>query len=110
MSHESSHINPDRFADSAGVSWSGRQFESNSWAGDDGTADANLIEAVQALRSGSGTAESVLDALRTARVLIPLLALVQDTVRLFSGHIAHIDEPNRVASTNAAYIVEHARD
>ena len=74
MSDHSSHINPDRFADSAGVSWSGRQFEANSWSGDDGSADPSLIAAVQALRAGSGTAEQVLDALRSARVLIPLLA------------------------------------
>jgi hypothetical protein len=74
MSDHSSHINPDRFADSAGVSWSGRQFEANSWSGDDGSADPALIAAVNGLRAGSGTAEQVLDALRSARVLIPLLA------------------------------------
>jgi hypothetical protein len=74
MSDHSSKINPDRFADSAGVSWSGRQFEANSWSGDDGSADPALIAAVNALRTGSGTAEQVLDALRSARVLIPLLA------------------------------------
>jgi len=74
MSDHSSHINPDRFSDSAGVSWSGRQFEANSWSGDDGSADPALIAAVSSLRAGSGTAEQVLDALRSARVLIPLLA------------------------------------
>ena len=74
MSDHSSHINPDRFADSAGVSWSGRQFEANSWSGDDGSADPKLIEAIGSLRAGTGTAEEVLDALRDARVLIPLLA------------------------------------
>jgi hypothetical protein len=67
-------MNPDRFADSAGVSWSGRQFEANSWSGDDGTADPKLIQAIADLRSGQATAEHVLDALRDARVLIPLLA------------------------------------
>ena len=74
MSHDSSHFNPDRFSDSAGVSWSGRQFEPNSWANDDGSADTNLLETIAALRSGNGTAEQVVDALRTARVLVPLLA------------------------------------
>ena len=74
MTDQPSHFNPDRFADSAGVSWSGRQFEANSWAGDDGSADGKLIDSINALRGGTGTAESVLDALRNARVLIPLLA------------------------------------
>ena len=79
MTDHSNHINTDRFADSAGVSWSGRQFDANSWAGDDGSADAKLIDAITELRSGTGTAEQVLDALRTARVLIPLLADLGDS-------------------------------
>jgi len=74
VTQPSNHSNPDRFADSAGVSWSGRQLEQNSWAGDDGSADANLLAAVAALRAQSGTSEQVVDALRGARVLVPLLA------------------------------------
>ncbi len=74
MAEHSNDINPDRFSDSAGVSWSGRQFEANSWSGDDGSADVQLIKAIANLRSGEGTSERVLDALRDARVLIPLLA------------------------------------
>lgn len=62
------------YADSAGVPWEGRAFEPNAWAGDDGTADVRLIESIAALRAGHARSESVVDALRHARVLIPLLA------------------------------------
>ncbi|MFM7030084.1 MAG: SseB family protein [Micrococcales bacterium] len=72
--HEYQHMNPDRFADSAGVPWEGRHFEANPWAGDDGSADTNLVAAIQALRSGDAVAEDVLVAMRAARLLVPLLA------------------------------------
>lgn len=72
MSHE--HINPDRFADSAGVPWEGRGFEPNAFAGDDGKADQKLIDAIIRLQAGTGTQVQVIDAFRKARVLIPLLA------------------------------------
>ena len=72
MSHE--HMNPDRFADSAGVPWAGRGFEANAFASDDGKADPTLIAAIQALHAGTGTQIQVIDAFRKARVLIPLLA------------------------------------
>jgi len=72
--HEYQHMNPDRFADSAGVPWEGRHFEANPWAGDDGSADPNLVAAIQALRSGDAVAEDVLVAMRAARLLVPLLA------------------------------------
>ena len=67
-------MNPDKFADSAGVPWEGRAFEPNAFAGDDGSADKELIAAIEALHSGSGTIVEVVDAFRKARVLIPLLA------------------------------------
>ena len=91
MAHE--HINPDRFADSAGVPWEGRQFESNQWANDDGSADPVLLAAINgfqaALSSGDSAGltpspESVVDALRTARLLIPLIAALGE-----SGEGAH---------------------
>jgi hypothetical protein len=72
MSHE--HINPDKFADSAGVPWEGRGFEPNAFAGDDGKADLQLIDSIIRLQAGTGTQVQVIDAFRKARVLIPLLA------------------------------------
>lgn len=68
------HINPDRFHDSAGRPWAGRAFEANSWADDDGSAPALLIEAIQAFQEGTASAIAVIDAFRQCRVLIPLLA------------------------------------
>ena len=67
-------LNPDRFADSAGVPWEGRAFEPNAFAGDDGKADAGLIAAIENLHAGTGSVVGVVDAFRKARVLIPLLA------------------------------------
>lgn len=77
MSHD--HINPDKFADSAGVPWDGRGFEPNAFAGDDGKADPLLIEAIAKLQTGEGTVVAVIDAFRKARVLIPLLANLGET-------------------------------
>ncbi len=61
-------------ADSAGVPWRGRRFEENPHTGDDGSADPVLLGALQAFRAGTGGAASIVDAYRTARLLIPLLA------------------------------------
>jgi hypothetical protein len=61
-------------ADSAGRPWSGRSFEANSWAADDGTAPQAYLEAVAALHTGKAGPAAVLDALRPARLLVPLVA------------------------------------
>ncbi|WP_375399702.1 SseB family protein [uncultured Amnibacterium sp.] len=61
-------------ADSAGRAWAGRSFESNPWAGDDGSAPAGFEAAVRALREGRLQAPAVLDVLRDARLLVPLVA------------------------------------
>ncbi len=61
-------------ADSAGVPWEGRRFDSNPHAGDDGSADPELLAALTSFRAGSGDQVAVVDAYRGARLLIPLLA------------------------------------
>jgi hypothetical protein len=61
-------------ADSAGRPWSGRSFESNAWAADDGTAPPAFLEAVAALHDGAAGPGTVIDALRSARLLVPLVA------------------------------------
>ncbi|WP_300266285.1 SseB family protein [Microbacterium sp.] len=61
-------------ADSAGVPWEGRAFESNPHAGDDGSADPALRDALVRFRMGEGSQAEVVDAFRSARVLIPLIA------------------------------------
>ncbi|MGF3053428.1 SseB family protein [Microbacterium sp. YY-03] len=60
--------------DSAGVPWEGRRFEPNPAAGDDGSADSALYAALTNFRDGSGDQITIVEALRTARVLIPLIA------------------------------------
>ncbi|NDH65481.1 MAG: SseB family protein, partial [Microbacteriaceae bacterium] len=73
--NDNDHLyNHDPLADSAGVPWEGRSFEPNSFAGDDGSADPALIAAIESLRSGSGNVAAVVDAFRSARLLVPLLA------------------------------------
>ncbi|MCR2818297.1 SseB family protein [Microbacterium sp. zg.Y1090] len=61
-------------ADSAGVAWEGRSFQSNPHAGDDGSADPALLAALLAFRAGEGDQVAVVDAYRQARLLIPLVA------------------------------------
>ncbi|MDR2998066.1 MAG: SseB family protein [Microbacterium sp.] len=61
-------------ADSAGVPWAGRSFESNPHTADDGSADPALLDALLRFRAGSGSQVEVVDAFRTARVLVPLVA------------------------------------
>lgn len=61
-------------ADSAGVPWAGRSFERNPHADDDGSADAALLAALTADRTAPGAARDIVDAYRSARLLIPLVA------------------------------------
>lgn len=61
-------------ADSAGVPWEGRSFQANPHSGDDGSADPRLLAALLAFREGTGDAVAVVEAYRTARLLIPLVA------------------------------------
>lgn len=61
-------------ADSAGVPWEGRRFEPNPHSGDDGSADPALLRALIAFHAGQGSPVAVIDAYRTARLLIPLVA------------------------------------
>lgn len=61
-------------ADSAGVPWEGRGFDANPHAGDDGSADPALGAALADFRRGTGSAAAIVDAYRSARLLIPLVA------------------------------------
>jgi len=74
MAHEYQHINPDRFADSAGVPWEGRHFEANPWANDDGSANPALLTALTDFRAGTASQVEVHAALRESRLLVPLIA------------------------------------
>jgi len=60
--------------DSAGVPWAGRSFQQNPNSGDDGSADPALLDALIRFRAGDGSQVAVVDAFRSARVLVPLVA------------------------------------
>lgn len=65
---------PHAHGDSAGVPWEGRGFEPNPHAGDDGSADPRLLVALTAPRGDAAGQVEVVEAYRTARLLIPLVA------------------------------------
>lgn len=60
-------------ADSAGQPWAGRSFEPNENDDDDGLAPETLIEALRSFHARESGEESVVDAIREARLLIPLV-------------------------------------
>lgn len=74
-------------ADSAGVPWAGRSFEPNAHAADDGSAPPAFTEAIRRFRSGEGDAVAVVDALRDARLLMPLVAELGDSGVGAHGHL-----------------------
>jgi len=68
------HAHGDHHADSAGVPWEGRRFEPNPHTSDDGSADPRLLAALLAFHADEGDPIAVVDAYRSARLLIPLIA------------------------------------
>jgi hypothetical protein len=72
--------------DSAGQPWAGRQFEANNSADDDGSAPAHLMEAIRRFRAREIGEAQVLDALRTSRLLIPLVAHLGEDGLTEHGH------------------------
>ncbi|WP_431218285.1 SseB family protein [Leifsonia xyli] len=65
-------------ADSAGQPWEGREFDDNPFGDDDGSAPPALLGALAAFRAGEAGAQAVVDALRDARLLVPLVAELGD--------------------------------
>ncbi|MCL2516457.1 MAG: SseB family protein, partial [Microbacteriaceae bacterium] len=74
-------------ADSAGHPWAGRSFGENTAAADDGSADPALLAALTAFVSGDAQSESVVEAFRQARLLIPLVAHAGDVGHTAEGHL-----------------------
>ena len=86
--------------DSAGQPWAGRHFEQNTAADDDGSAPEHLIEAIRRFRAREVGEVEVLDALRTSRLLIPLVAHLGE-----SGHNDHgqlVDKTQELAIVTVA--------
>ncbi|PXA70880.1 SseB family protein [Cryobacterium arcticum] len=64
---------PSESADSAGQPWAGRSLEHAEFADDDGLAPPALLDALRRFRSRELGEEGVIDTLRSARLLIPLV-------------------------------------
>lgn len=64
---------PSAAADSAGQPWAGRTLKANPFSGDDGTAPAEILTAL-ALEDEAERLVAVADALREARVIVPVVA------------------------------------
>ncbi len=79
-------------SDSAGIPWEGRQFEPNPGSDDDGSADPRLIEAILRFRAGELGEAEVVDAVRTARLLVPLVA------EAGTGEVGHATRPRSCRS------------
>lgn len=84
-SHDGHMFGSTDHADSAGQPWEGREFEVNPFANDDGTTPAHLQSALDAFRAlpldskeRSAHHVRVIDAIRTSRFLVPLLAEAGD--------------------------------
>jgi len=78
---------PHGTSDSAGQPWAGRSFTANPAAGDDGSADVALLDALNGFRAGTAGPEAVVEAVRAARLLIPLLAHAGDIGTTPDGHV-----------------------
>ncbi|MGV8896703.1 MAG: SseB family protein [Rhodoglobus sp.] len=73
-------------SDSAGVPWAGRSFAASEPSADDGSAPEKLIEALRRFREGELGESDVVDALRDARLLIPLVAVAGELGTSEHGH------------------------
>ena len=60
--------------DSAGVPWKGRHFEHTTSSNDDGSAPELLMDAIRRFRARELGEAGVVEAVRDARLLIPLVA------------------------------------
>lgn len=70
---------PSGPADSAGQPWAGREFRSNAHSKDDGSAPEQLLEALRRFHAREAGEESVIDAIRGSRLLIPLVTNLGDS-------------------------------
>src|SRR5690625_2700584 len=65
--------------DSAGQPWAGRELKPSPFSGDDGAADPALAAAVQRYARAEVGVDAVVEALAPARVLVPVLAELEES-------------------------------
>lgn len=82
-------------ADSAGVPWEGRSFDSAAPSDDDGSAPERLVEALRRFRSRELGEAEVVDAVRESRLLIPLVAQLGESGTNSDGHL--VDKSQELA-------------
>ncbi|MGL4340740.1 MAG: SseB family protein [Rhodoglobus sp.] len=73
-------------SDSAGVPWAGRRFTHSLGSDDDGSAPQILLAAIRGFHSGDLGEAAVVDALRSSRLLIPLVAVAGELAVNDHGH------------------------
>src|SRR5690554_6645326 len=73
------HDHLGRATDSAGQPWAGRSFGETAFADDDGTAPSALLAALRGFRERISDETAVVDAVRTSRLLIPLMAALGES-------------------------------
>ncbi|MWB99579.1 SseB family protein [Agromyces seonyuensis] len=93
---------PGGHGDSAGQPWAGRSFESNPFAGDDGTATPALALALEDFAAGTRGPEAVVDAFRAARLLIPLVAHAGDGGTEIGAHGLAVDKSQELSIVTVA--------
>jgi SseB protein N-terminal domain len=87
-------------ADSAGIPWDGRHFEPNENASDDGTAPEHLVAAIRRFRAKEIGEVDVVDAIRSSRLLIPLIAKLGESALNDDGQV--IDKTQELSIVTVA--------
>lgn len=72
--------------DTAGTPWSGRHFEHNESSNDDGSAPPALIEVLKKFHAGDSGEADVVQEIRRSRLLIPLVARLDEAGVNDDGH------------------------
>lgn len=87
MAHDPASHDSHPGTDSAGVPWAGRHFEHEASSDDDGSAPEALVRALAQFRAGDGGEQAVVAAIRTSRLLVPLVAALKDSGVGPHGHV-----------------------
>ena len=100
------HAHGGHQADSAGVPWGGRSFQPNRHASDDGSADPRLLAALLAFHEGTGSQIEIIEAYRSARLLIPLVAALRQAqepdFRSIGAHGLAVDKTQELSIVTVA--------
>lgn len=81
----SENLGSNRFTDSAGVPWEGREFSANKFEEDSGLAPAEFLKVMKDFREGLNSVLEVVDVIRSMRLLVPLVANLGESEVLESG-------------------------